>query len=89
MPVTPDGIPFRAGFSWDVFNYAPLTMVSFLVLVGAWWLLSARKWFRGPVAQGTFEELEALDRAGGSALVTVTDAGDTARAEDPELGAGQ
>lgn len=89
MPVTPDGIPFRAGFSWDVFNYAPLTMVSFLVLVGGWWLLSARKWFRGPVAQGTFEELEALDRADGSALVTVTDTGDTARAEDPEPGAGQ
>jgi amino acid transporter len=89
MPVTPDGIPFRAGFSWDVFNYAPLTMVSFLVLVGGWWLLSARKWFRGPVAQGTFEELEALDRTDGSALVTVTDTGDTALAEDPELGAGQ
>ena len=81
MPVTPDGIPFRAGFSWTVANYAPLTLVVFLALVGGWWLLSARRWFRGPVRQGTVEELEALDNAAaGSAaipLAEVADGGDT------------
>ena len=80
MPVTPDGIPFRAGFSWTVANYAPLTLVVFLALVGGWWLLSARRWFRGPVRQGTVEELEALDNAAaGSAaipLAEVADGGD-------------
>jgi hypothetical protein len=32
-------------------------------LFGGWWLLSARHWFRGPVRQASFEELEAIDQA--------------------------
>ena len=61
MPVTPTGIPFRAGFTWTVVNYAPLTLIAALVLFGGWWLISARHWFRGPVRQGSFEELETAD----------------------------
>jgi len=61
MPVTPTGIPFRKGFTWTVVNYAPLTMIAVLVLVGGWWLISARHWFRGPVRQASFEELETGD----------------------------
>jgi amino acid transporter len=62
MPVTPDGIPFRNGFTWSVVNYAPLSLLAALLLIGGWWLVSARHWFRGPVAQASFEELEARDK---------------------------
>jgi amino acid transporter len=91
MPVTPDGIPFRAGFSWTVANYAPLTMVVFVLLIGGWWVLSARHWFRGPVAQGTVEELAALDDVTGVAVLSpaVTDGPDPADLADRELGLGQ
>jgi amino acid transporter len=61
MPVTPTGIPFRKGFTWSVVNYAPITMIAALALIGGWWLISARHWFRGPVRQASFEELETGD----------------------------
>jgi len=61
MPVTPTGIPFHAGFTWTVVNYAPITMIAALLLIGGWWLISARHWFRGPVRQASPEELETAD----------------------------
>ena len=30
-------------------NYAPIAIGGALLLVGLWWVLSARKWFTGPV----------------------------------------
>jgi hypothetical protein len=32
-------------------NYAPITVFGALILVGGWYLLSARKWFTGPVRE--------------------------------------
>ena len=32
------------------------------MIVGLWWLLSARKWFTGPKVMGTPEELAAIER---------------------------
>ncbi|MGZ4411936.1 MAG: hypothetical protein ACXVY8_07350, partial [Gaiellaceae bacterium] len=61
MPITPTGVPGNSGFTWLSFNYAPIAVVGTLVLVGGWWLLSARKWFKGPVVQGTAEELERIE----------------------------
>jgi amino acid transporter len=60
-PVTPTGIPWRDGFNWDVANYAPLTVGGALLLFGGWWVLSANKWFEGPVRMGTEEELERME----------------------------
>jgi len=51
LPFSPLGIPGHAGFAWDngAINYAPVMM---LILVGGaalWWVLSAHRWFVGPV----------------------------------------
>jgi hypothetical protein len=32
-----------------------------VLLFGGWWVLSANKWFKGPVPQGTEEELERIE----------------------------
>jgi amino acid transporter len=63
LPISPAGIPFKdnPGWNWDVVNYAPATVGGALVLFGGWYLLSARKWFKGPVRMGTEEELERME----------------------------
>jgi len=63
MPITPTGIPWKTGFNWNVVNYAPLTVGGALLLFGGWYLVSARKWFKGPVRQGTEEELERIEES--------------------------
>jgi amino acid transporter len=61
LPITPTGVPWHSPFDWNVVNYAPITVGGVLLLVGAWWLVSARKWFKGPVREGTEEELARLE----------------------------
>ena len=62
LPTGPKGIPRNdAGFDWNYVNYAPLTIPAAFLLFGGWWVLSARKWFEGPVRMGTDEELERLE----------------------------
>ena len=61
LPVAPSGTPGNSGFTWLSFNYAPIAVGGTLVLVGGWWLLSARHWFTGPVNQGSEEELARLE----------------------------
>jgi amino acid transporter len=73
LPITPTGVPWNSDFTWLSFNYAPVAVLGTLVLVGGWWLLSARKWFKGPIAQGSEDELARIDakyESGGSAPVT-------------------
>jgi hypothetical protein len=46
-----------SGFS----NFAvSFTIIS--ILSGIWWLVPARKWFKGPKVQGSEEELAAIER---------------------------
>ena len=61
MPITPTGIPWHAGFDWNVVNYAPITVGGALLLFGGWYVISAHKWFKGPVRQGSEEELERIE----------------------------
>ena len=62
FPTVPQGIPGNsAGFTWNLANYAPLTIGGAFLLFGGWWVLSARKWFKGPVRMGTDDELEQLE----------------------------
>jgi len=61
LPTTPLGIPWKTGFTWNLVNYAPITVGGALLLFGGWYLLSAHKWFKGPVRQGSEEELERIE----------------------------
>lgn len=61
LPTVPAGIPFKHGFTWLSFNYAPLALIGTMVLVGGWWMLSANKWFKGPIVQGSPEELARIE----------------------------
>ncbi|HYA99347.1 MAG TPA: hypothetical protein VED37_03940, partial [Ktedonobacteraceae bacterium] len=47
------------------FNYAPVAVVGLFVIVTIWWVASARKWFKGPIVQGSESELEAIEHAVG------------------------
>lgn len=55
------GIPWNAGFDWNLFNYTLVTVGGAFVLFGGWYALSAHRWFKGPVSQGTEQELERLE----------------------------
>ena len=61
MPITPTGIPWNAHFTWLSVNYAPIAVGGTILLVGGWWLLSARHWFTGPIAQGSEEDLARIE----------------------------
>jgi amino acid transporter len=61
LPLSPAGVPWNDSFTWLSFNYAPIAVLGTLLLVGGWWVLSARHWFVGPVAQGTEEELARIE----------------------------
>ena len=62
LPVSPNGIPGAEEFDWEVVNYAPLTVGGALLLFGGWYVLSAKRWFKGPVREATNEqELAAIE----------------------------
>jgi amino acid transporter len=65
LPTFNGGVPFKSNFDWLLFNYTPLPVFGTFLLFGGWYLLSARKWFKGPIRQGTEEELAAIERGFG------------------------
>jgi hypothetical protein len=65
-PFAYGGIPWNKGFDWNLFNYTLITVGGAFVLFGGWYLISARKWFKGPIRQGTEEELEQIEAGFGS-----------------------
>jgi len=44
------------------FNYTIVAVGAVVLFAGAYWMLSARKWFTGPRVQGTPEELAAIEQ---------------------------
>ena len=60
-------MPWDAALTWPSFNYTPLMVGGAFLLFGGWYLISARKWFKGPVRQGSDEELAAIERTFGEA----------------------
>jgi len=61
----PTAIPITA----LTFNYASVTVLGTLLIVGIWWFVGARYWFKGPVIQGSEAELEAIERSVGETHV--------------------
>jgi amino acid transporter len=49
LPFTPAGVYFGSKFSWSSVNYAPLVTIAVMIGVTAWYLLSARRTFKGPI----------------------------------------
>ena len=57
-----DGDPATPNVKFiDVFNYTPIVVGGLFLIIGAWWVLSAHKWFTGPKVMGTPEELAAIE----------------------------
>jgi amino acid transporter len=61
LPTYQGGIPFKANFSWLIFNYTPIMVGGAFLLFGGWYVVSGRKWFKGPVSQGGEEQLERIE----------------------------
>jgi hypothetical protein len=75
LPPYKASVPWEDDFTWEALNYAPILVGGALLLFGGWYVLSARKWFKGPIRMGTDEELERLEeelekRAGPATAVT-------------------
>jgi hypothetical protein len=48
LPFSPAGTPGNKDFTWTAVNYAPIITGGALLILWAWWSLSAKKWFTGP-----------------------------------------
>ena len=55
-------LPQFGPIGFKTFNYAPIAVVVVIGYAGIYWLVSARRWFKGPKVQGTAEELAAIER---------------------------
>jgi amino acid permease (GABA permease) len=55
-------LPQSSPINVKSFNYAPIAVLVVLGFAGAYWVLSARHWFTGPVVQGSATELAAIER---------------------------
>ena len=57
LPTSKEGMPWKDEFSWQAVNYAPLVTGGLFLIVGVWWLVSAKTTFTGP--KHTIAELDA------------------------------
>jgi amino acid transporter len=55
-------LPQASPVTVDSFNYTPIAFLVVLGGAGLWWVLSARKWFKGPKVQGSEAELAAVEQ---------------------------
>ena len=68
LPFTPAGVYFKKGFSWSSVNYAPLVTIGVMVAVTLWYLVSARRSFKGPV-----RTIDLEDIGGGQGEISLAD----------------
>ena len=55
----PQFVPWN---KWETANLTLPVVGGIGLIVGIWWMASAKKWFTGPKIQGTKEELMAIER---------------------------
>ena len=48
LPTSEAGVYFKSGFDWSSVNYAPIVTIAVMAIVTIWYLVSARKTFKGP-----------------------------------------
>ena len=56
LPFTPAAVPGNEDFDWSAVNYAPIMVFGVILIVGIWWLVRARRTFKGPVRNIEFDE---------------------------------
>jgi amino acid transporter len=61
FPLYKGGLPWESDFSWELTNYTVIWFAAIGLVFGGWWVLSAKRWFKGPVRMGTEEELERYE----------------------------
>jgi amino acid transporter len=61
LPSFHGGIWWNSDFDWNLVNYTPFVVGAAFLLFGGWYVLSAKKWFKGPISMGSEEELERIE----------------------------
>ncbi len=56
LPFVPAAVPGNKDFDWKFVNYAPIMVGGLILIVGVWWLVSARHKFTGP--RRTIDEID-------------------------------
>ena len=49
LPFEPEGVFFKHNFNWSSVNYAPLVTIGVMLAVTIWFVVSAKKTFKGPI----------------------------------------
>jgi amino acid transporter len=62
FPLYKIGLPWVDGFDWQFTNYTVIWFGVIGLVFGGWWVLSARRWFKGPVRMSE-EEVAERERA--------------------------
>jgi amino acid transporter len=61
LPVTDTAVWWNGNFDYKTANYAPIVFLVVIVGVAIWWMLSARKWFKGPIRNVDEEIADPMD----------------------------
>ncbi|HEY4384607.1 MAG TPA: amino acid permease [Ktedonobacteraceae bacterium] len=51
------------------FNYTPIVVLGILLILVVWWMVSVRRWFKGPHIQGSEDEMRAIERSVGETVL--------------------
>ncbi|HKZ15590.1 MAG TPA: amino acid permease [Solirubrobacterales bacterium] len=57
LPFTPEAVPWNSEFTWEAFNYAPLTVGIVILGAAITWLATARHHFTGQIREIEIEEV--------------------------------
>jgi amino acid transporter len=61
FPLYTAGLPWSDDFTWELTNYTVIWFAAIGLIFGGWWVLSAHRWFKGPIRMGTEEELDRIE----------------------------